>query len=46
MKYPTPKLFKPTKKEMDEALNKVAKHLSPNKVLVGVQGQRVRGTKI
>ena len=46
MKYPKPKLFKPTKEQMDNALNQVATNLSPDKVLVGPQGQKVRGNKI
>lgn len=46
MKYPKPKLFKPTKKDMDEALNQVSKHLSPDKVVIGNEGQKVRGSRI
>jgi len=33
MKYPKPKVFKPSKKEVKEALGKVAGYLSPDKVI-------------
>ena len=40
-----PKLFKPTKGQMDNAIGQVVKGLSADKVIVGYQGQRVRGKK-
>lgn len=33
MKYPKPKVFKPTEKDVKEAMNKVAEHLSNNKLI-------------
>ena len=33
MKYPKPKVFKPTEKEVKEAINKVAELFSPDKLI-------------
>lgn len=47
MKYPKPKLFKPSEKEVQEAMNKVADYLSDNKELgsVNYPNLKVRGKR-
>lgn len=43
--YPTPKLFKPTREQEQRVAQKLAKHLSKDKVVVTKTGQKIRGLK-
>jgi len=45
MKYPKPKLFNPSPEEQKKAAKKVAKYLSPDKVLITQAGDKIRGEK-
>lgn len=45
MKYPKPKLFKPTGKEFTEAANKVADLLSDNVQTVTPKGKTIPGKR-
>ncbi|MDR6548540.1 hypothetical protein J2810_004630 [Chryseobacterium rhizosphaerae] len=45
MKYPKPKLFKPTEKEFSEAGKKVAKQLSESLQIRTPKGNTIRGKR-
>lgn len=45
MKYPKPKLFKPSAEKQREIALKVAEHLSKDKVLVTAFGEKVQGKR-
>lgn len=48
MKYLKPKVFKPTKKEAEEALNKVSEFISPDKQISSADypNLKIRGKRI
>lgn len=43
MKYPTPKLFKPSAEDMKRVAEKLAGHFPDNKVVSTQDGQKIRG---
>ena len=45
MKYPAPKLFKPTPEELKAAAERLSIHLSKDKCLVVANGEKIRGKK-
>lgn len=45
MKYPTPKLFKPTAEDMKRIAEELANHFPDSKVISTQDGQRVRGKR-
>ncbi|TCL62501.1 hypothetical protein EV196_11343 [Mariniflexile fucanivorans] len=44
-KYPSPKPFDPSAEDQKRVAEKLAKHFSPDKVLVTKAGEKVQGTK-
>lgn len=45
MKYPKPKLFKPTEKEFTEAANKISEFLSDKIQIVTSKGKTIQGKR-